>query len=227
MLLRPVEKTNAYESVRRQLVELVKSDSVSIGDRLPSEAQLAQAFDVSRPVVREALGSLRALGLVQSVNGRGTFVAARAPSFVSGRFSMRELHEARCLMEIPCARLAARRRPSESAEELAAIVDSMRTCTDSHRWIELDATFHFALARASGNQVLAEVAESIRGSVSELSRALLGETRIRTVNSEHQRICDAVLAGDEDAAAQAMEAHLDSIRLEGRSEYGDAWDQLG
>lgn len=227
MLLQRVEKTNAYESVRRQLVELVKSDSLRISDRLPSEAQLAQAFDVSRPVVREALGSLRALGFVQSINGRGTFVAARAPSFVSGRFSMRELHEARSLMEIPSARLAARRRSSESADELKAIVDSMRDCTDFHRWIELDAAFHFALARATGNQVLAEVAESIRGSVHDLSRALLGETRVRTVNSEHQRICDAVIAGDEESAAQAMEEHLDGIRLEGLSEYGGAWDQLG
>lgn len=222
-MLRQVDKINAYEAVRHELLNLLKSGSLKVGDRLPSEAAMAQAMGVSRPVIREALGSLRAVGLINSRNGSGTYVAATRPSLLSGvgRVSMHELHEARSQLEVPIVRLAARRGSYQSAAELLAAVDAMQRCSDPHAWAELDADFHIALARASGNRVLTELSEHIRASVSEMSTSVLSTERMRRADAEHREICDAVIARDEQRAAQALEAHLTAAQMEAISMYGD------
>ena len=99
-----------------------------VGQKLPSETELARTLGVSRPAVREALGGLRAMGLVESIDGRGTYVNASAPSSrgpsLLDRYSTDKLHEVRSHVEIPGARLAARRRGPEQIARRRSIVES-------------------------------------------------------------------------------------------------------
>jgi GntR family transcriptional repressor for pyruvate dehydrogenase complex len=219
--LRRVDRANAYELVRCQLLELVQSGSLEVGSRLPSEATLAKTMQVSRPVIREAIGSLRALGMIESRSGSGNYVTATRPSLLSGRISIEEVHEARLELEVPIARIAARRHSYESAVELDRVIDSMALTTDQHTWVELDAEFHILLARASGNRMLTEFSEHIRASISALSTFVLSPARMRAVNDEHRCIRNAVIARDEQAAAEAMKSHLLAAQRAAISRYGE------
>jgi DNA-binding FadR family transcriptional regulator len=220
--LSPIDKSNAYESVQRELLRVVVSGSVQIGDKLPSEKAMADALGVSRPVVREALGSLRALGLIESRTGRGSFVISTTPSSLPKRLSMLELLEARSLIEIPTVRLAAHRRPAKHVAAMAAAVGSMEATTDGGIWEVLDGEFHAALARASENRVLVDLSHRVhRDFLREMGISLRSDSRIGLANTEHREICNAVLAGNVEAAARAMEIHLQSILEEAVAMYGD------
>lgn len=220
--LSPIDKANAYESVQRELLRIVVSGSMKVGDKLPSEQEMARQLGVSRPVVREALGSLRALGLVDSQKGRGSFVVSTTPASLPKRFSMYDLFEARSMVEVPMARLAARRGSREVVAAMAAAVDAMERATDGHEWEEQDAAFHAAVARASGNIILTDLARRVhRDLLQDLGISLRSDSRVRQANGEHREIWLAILAGDEERAATAMATHLSSVFEEAISIYGD------
>jgi GntR family transcriptional regulator, transcriptional repressor for pyruvate dehydrogenase complex len=225
-VLSPIDKSNAYEAAQRELIKLVVASSLKVGDRLPSEADMASELGVSRPVVREALGSLRALGLIDSIKGRGTFVAAPKASLLTGRYSLREVFEARVETEGTIARLAAQRLGEESRRVLAGVLKSMGSCSDPKEWAELDWQFHSALALATGNGVLVEFSEHLRGSVNYMSMSLWGAARNRQAYAEHRAIFAALKEGDEQAAAEAMQAHLDAVHKEIIRIYGpNGWER--
>ena len=207
------------EAVRAQLQDLIEGGGVAVGERLPSENDLARSFDVSRPVIREALGSLRAMGLVESLTGRGTYVtAARVDDprlSLLGRYSTDELHEVRSHLEIPGARLAARRRGVAQLGRLREIVEESRAAVDPVAWVRLDLAFHVELASMSGNRVQVLLVEALRELLTEQSLSVARlPARLVAATEEHQAILDAVEAGDARAAEKAMSRHLDRIRDE-------------
>jgi GntR family transcriptional regulator, transcriptional repressor for pyruvate dehydrogenase complex len=212
-----VDRTNAAEAVRAQLFELITSGQLGVGTKLPSENELARSFGVSRPVLREALGSLRAMGLVASHVGRGSFVSSARPTphglLLGGRYSIEELHEVRSQLEIPGAALAARRRTARDLEELARLVALQADCDEPSEWVKLDVAFHVALAGAAGNRVLATLIEDLRDLQVEQSFALAHfEGRLVESGREHGRILAAVNAQSEARAAKEMRSHLNRIR---------------
>jgi DNA-binding FadR family transcriptional regulator len=97
---------------------------VQVNDRLPSEAELSRRFEVSRPIVCEALSRLQALGLTEARVDRGTFVASNVTklTITFGQCSASDLNEVRRCVEVPAARLAALRRTSEDIQLLASIL---------------------------------------------------------------------------------------------------------
>src|SRR4030081_2393247 len=158
---RPRNRVGAAEAVRRELIESIESGDMPVGAKLPSEAELARAFGVSRPVIREALGGLRASAVIESRPGRGSFVASARPRglLLLGRYSQEELHEVRTNLEIPGAGQAALRRTQEQCERLGGIVEQLEAETDARTWVVLDAAFHVCLAEATGNGVQLRLVE--------------------------------------------------------------------
>lgn len=207
-----VDKTNAYEAVRAQLVASIESGPLQVGDKLPAEADLAAAFGVSRPVVREALGSLRALGLIRSVSGSGTFVAARKPSLILGRYTMHELDFVRSCLEVPAAMEAARLCTPEHAKVLSECIAALGQCRDAKTWSSLDVAFHLAIARTTGNRVLVDLTEHMRDAINQLSSSLVGSARRMQADAEHRQVYEAIVARDQRGAAEAMGGHLSSVR---------------
>jgi len=214
MPLARVDKTSAYESVRDQLVGLIRAGEFGIGERLPSEMELALALGVSRSVVREALVSLKALGMLQSETGRGTFVVSAAPSLAIQPKSVEECHQVLRFIETPAAGVAALQRSDESIEELSRVLAALENCEDSVEWTRLDTAFHVGLAKASGNRIIAELVEHMRNSIREqlLALAKAPPTRMSESNVEHRRIYQAVLDGNAATASRAMERHLKVVR---------------
>lgn len=210
----PVSRRSAAALVRAQLLASIESGELEVDARLPSENALATTFGVSRPVIREALVSLQALGLLAAHNGKGTFVASnrvRSPLLL-GRYSPAHLNEVRRYLEVPSARLAALRRSTKDVSRLAAIIAELQDEDDPAKRNKLDASFHMAISQATGNPLFAKLNEDLRAILEELSFAASHEpTRRKGAIAEHRAIYEAILHRDADAAAAAMAAHLDAV----------------
>jgi len=204
-------RRSAAADVQAELQAQIESGQYKESERLPSEADLARAFRVSRPVIREALMSLQALGLTAPQTGKGTFVVSRRVSapLLMGRYSPTHVREVRRCVEIPSAHLAAERRTEAQVGELAGILARMEDADDPQRRNRLDADFHIAIAAAAGNPLIMKLVEQLRTVLEEHSLALARIPRRReSARTEHRAIYDAIVKGDPDAAAAAMEAHL-------------------
>ena len=208
-----VERRSAALDVQTQLQSLIESGQFKPNDRLPSEVELARSFGVSRPVVREALMSLQALGLTASQTGKGTFVVSdrvRTP-LLMGRYSPSHIKEVRRALEIPSAQLAALRRTDRDVGQLAALLARMDDADDPARRNQLDADFHIAIAVASGNTLIVKLIEDMRSILEEHSLALAkAPHRRKAASVEHSHIYDAIVRRDAEAAGAAMAEHVDN-----------------
>lgn len=209
-----VSRRSAADTVREQLVLLIESGKLKVESRLPSENDLAQSFGVSRPVIREALVSLQALGLTTSRVGKGTYVvSSRATSpLLLGRYSASHLNEVRRFLEVPAARLAAERRSGEDVGRLAEILAAMEDSDDASQRKKYDASFHLAIAQAAGNPLFTKLIEDLRSILEEHSAAASHVPhRRRGATTEHRAIYDAIVRRDAESAGAAMIAHLDAV----------------
>ncbi len=187
------------------------------GERLPSERDLAAAFGVSRPTIREAMISLEIRGLAESRHGSGIYVADGAHTHEGGGdldIGAFELTEARRLFEGEAAALAATTIGEDGLEELERIVAEMvdENARKQQDWTA-DRRFHVAIARATRNTAIATVIEQLLDMrhksplcVYMLERARRGGVQPRV--SEHRRILEALRKHDPKAARSAMRDHL-------------------
>ncbi|MBO1268318.1 FadR family transcriptional regulator [Arthrobacter sp. PO-11] len=211
---RPLTRVSAAEAVFSAIRHDIESGAFGIGAKLSSEATLATQYGVSRSVIREALRSCNTLGLTVTKTGKGTFVVSNhvANDLTLGQYSARDLNEARPHIEVPAAGLAAQRRTEEDLEHLKDLVQAMLTETDPEAWVSLDANFHSAVARASGNRVFASVVSEIREALAHQSETLnMVADRQHLSDEEHLAVLDAIEAGDADAASHAMAEHLNAV----------------
>jgi GntR family transcriptional repressor for pyruvate dehydrogenase complex len=214
---------------------LIESGSLRPGDRLPAERDLAVEIGVSRPTVRAGLRALAAMGVVQSRHGSGTYIPQGPPilgseplSFLAALhgFTREEMFEARRILEVGAAGLAAERATPDQiatiAEEIAGLFASM---DDPQAFLVHDVKFHQEVAIASGNPIVT----SLVGMVSELYYAhRLGtagrasDRNLRDAAEMHRRIYQAIRARDPDGARQAMAEHLAHARAFQAEEAGEA-----
>ncbi len=209
-----IVRVSAAEAVFQAIRAAIENGQLQVGAKLSSETALASQYGVSRSVIREALRSCTALGLTETQTGKGTFVIANRASsdLVLGDFSARSLMEARPHIEVPAAEFAATRRTAEQLEEMRGILDLMAEEDDPQIWVNLDAAFHAAIARASGNGVFESVVNDIRDAMASQSETInLITGRARQSNLEHQKILDAITRGATADAGRAMSVHLSAV----------------
>jgi DNA-binding FadR family transcriptional regulator len=203
----------------RQAIE--RRDIADEDNKLPSEAALAKAYGVSRPVIREAMSLLKSDGLVTSHQGRGQFVNPRGSNVfrldpaVDAKEGLDELFEFLLAVEVPATRLAAQRR---SAAELAQIQVAYQRLYEATRdqgdGTEEDEAFHRAIVQASHNQYFIAFASFLDARVRRLIRTARKNTRdlsmdlVWQVQREHEAILRAIEAGDPERASAAATTHL-------------------
>lgn len=212
--VQPLARQSAADLVRSHLIEMIESGCYKVNDRLPSENELSRSFGVSRPVVREALRSLNALGLTTSQTGRGTFVAAdrRNTPLLLGHYSPHHLREVRSLLEVPSARFAALRRSKEDVERIGRTLEELGEAASPEAFHALDAQFHIQIAEASGNPLFSRLIEGLRAVLEEQSLAITGlEGRRARAMAEHHAVFEAIRRRDPQAAGEAMAAHLEAV----------------
>jgi GntR family transcriptional regulator, transcriptional repressor for pyruvate dehydrogenase complex len=208
------------------LKDRILAGELAPGARLPSENELIETYGVSRTVVREAVTRLRAEGLVETFQGRGSFVLAvpEPSSFTVEASAIRSHHDVLAMVdfrlgiESETAALAARRRTDVDA---AAITEAMAAFTDAGREgaVEADFAFHLAVARATHNRFYVDLLESLGPMMVMLPRTRLGDefsmtdaAHVERVQREHDNVAAAVLAGDAETARAAMRVHLGNTR---------------
>jgi GntR family transcriptional repressor for pyruvate dehydrogenase complex len=222
----PVRRVRkAFEQVADQLRELITSGVLLPGQRLPTEAALAAEFGVGRATVREALRLLGAQNLIRTAKGvgGGSYVNVPTVAHVSqllssnlglmrGELTVEALLEARELLEVPAARLAATRCSQADVQALLATIPDEGSVSADEQF-EHNREFHFRLVEAAGNPLLSIAAASIF----DVLRTYLRRTELpagaqRAVDEEHREITEALAAGDAAAAEDAMRRHLQSLR---------------
>ena len=204
-----------------QILEQIVSGTLTQGEKLPSENQICSAFEVSRPVVREALRKLQEDGLIEARSGVGSFVRKRPPQgliefttadSVSGL--MRAM-EARIVLEKETARLAAIRAEPRDIAKIEAALERLEASMQV-RAPSLDADYDFplAVAEASGNEVfvtmltaIREVAERTIQVAQNITRGGT-QARIDRVAREHRQVLEAIKSRDGEAAGLTMAYHL-------------------
>lgn len=228
MNFKPQPVTRAREQVETQIREAILSGTFKRGEKLPSEAELAENFAVSRTTVREALRSLAAAGLIFKVPGAsgGSFVqvidyrslgGVLGESIVNtlrlGTVEYDEVAQVRRLLELPSAKLAAMNHTEEDIETLRSIVDRQKEITVDHPEVpRLDINFHSAIGDASGNRVLASFVTALHHATRPVLAKHLDAKAGRDTVRQHAAIVKAISEGDAEAAAGAMEEHLNYLQ---------------
>jgi GntR family transcriptional regulator, transcriptional repressor for pyruvate dehydrogenase complex len=212
-----------YDHVQDRIRELIRKGALSVGDRLPSERQLAEQFNVSRNSVREALRVLAEHQIVQSRHGDGTYVCSEEGSGPTSELArtvrkqrrrVREIFEFRGILEPEIAFLAASSITEQEIDRLKVLVfDQERRLIAGEGDNDLDTAFHLSLARATHNTVLVEVLKTLSDILSESrSGSLQTEDRRRASLRTHVLIVDALEKRSPDAARNAMTQHLREVQ---------------
>jgi DNA-binding FadR family transcriptional regulator len=227
----------AYEQVQAQLRRAVMSGELADGTRLPTEADLAVTFGVSRATVREALRGLAAEGLIVTTKGPtgGSFVAQPSLSQVSDKLqtglsliarsndvTLRDFHDLRRFLEVSAARLAAENRTDEDVERLSAAMPSQKRGAKPDQSVSFEHAkdFHSTLVRCAHNPLLTLATDPVLTiTQTRLDREKLTASFHTTSEAHHRKILQSVIAGDGDAAAVAMEKHLEFVH----KHYSRAW----
>lgn len=218
-----LRRSTLPEEIANRLLALIRAQELRPGDKLPPERTLAATMSVSRPVLREALRALAIMKVVDIRQGAGTYITALEPQqlvshldlvFSKDTVALTQLLEARRVVEVGNARLAALRAGDAQVEELDRIlVELERAVEEAARFSELDIEFHDVVCATAGNFVLGQFMTVI-DTLGRVSRERTGASRaVREVMlRDHHRIVAALKAHDPDAAGAAMQAHLDHVQ---------------
>ena len=223
----PAQRVRSFDHIVGQIREAIASGGIAPGERLPSERDLGVAFGVSRTTLREALRALEAQGVIEIRTGSrgGAFVAEPSSELVAAalgallRFrsaTARELGEFRIPFEAENAAWAARRADPAALAELEHIVGDVDVAPrdDAVPWAEvaaLEVRFHDAVARATGNSVRAAIMAAILDALERAFTAVpvpAGSPLRGQLAPELHEIMTAIHAGDDEAAGEAMRAHV-------------------
>ena len=212
--------TSAEEVVGR-LRDMIQNGQLSAGDRLPPERDLAKLLGVSRPTLRAGIRSLTAVGILQSKQGAGTFVAEaqdsptldtsalRLLSALHG-FTSDEMFEARLALEMSIAGLAAERANSEDMAALAEEIAGMYASIEKpEQYLVHDMQFHQTVAAASGNRILTALMNMVATILFDYrSKTVKRALDLKDSAEQHHNIYRAIREHNPEAARQAMRVHL-------------------
>jgi GntR family transcriptional repressor for pyruvate dehydrogenase complex len=223
VILKPIKTRKIYEQIADQIGQLVAEGQLVPGDRLPSERELVERFQVSRASIREAISALEMMGLIEVRPGEGTYirqinmdsvVAPLAWMLFIDKDTVQELYEARKILEVQAAGLAAERAEEEEIQALFAVLEVMQKDLKMHRLGEdSDYNFHYAVARATHNKILIRLMNTISDTMrktlkTSLSRLYEDRNTPERLYKEHYSIYEAIKNHDVENAQKRMLDHL-------------------
>lgn len=195
----------------------------SAGDRLPTESELCDLYEVSRVTIRESLKKLEIMDVISIQQGRGTFIKEiglgnfMQPMFNLinfGDFDINTIYDARLFIETGTCRLAATNRTQEDLKVLGILVQKMHELLGNgdeqslFAMQEIDTNFHIQVARTSRNEILKAAVinlEKISGACAE--RINKSHAVMKDVSGDHKRILEAIQNQDPDEAERAIVEH--------------------
>jgi len=222
----PIHSSKVFERVAEQIEKRILDGELHKGDRLPTERELAEQFQVSRTAVREAMKILAQKGLVDMRPGRGTIVIDGASAAMQNSIGLMmklklgeiggsdSLVEFRTILEIEIAALAAARTTEKEISVMRKAIEVMdESLNDADAFIAADNIFHEALAQATQNALIIILINSIVSLLSEQRKQIFEvEGGPQRGQIHHRRILESVIRRDPEAARAAMRSHLQQVR---------------
>ena len=226
---RPEKLSN---QVAEHLQHLILSKTIKPGERLPTERELGEQFQVSRTVIREAIRILEARGLLDTQTGSGTYVKAMQGEDVSNSlgmylslqdhvFTLDSIMEVRRVLELQVVKLASMRATNEDLDQLEETLNQM--CLSKNEidsFSKWDLEFHLSIAQASNNELFRILIEPLGEALFELIRT--GSSTPGAIEEAcefHREILIALKNRDAVRSVELMKAHLDQsqrVALEGK-----------
>ncbi|HEU5227161.1 MAG TPA: FadR/GntR family transcriptional regulator [Ktedonobacteraceae bacterium] len=222
----PIQTVRVFEKIAEQIEKRILDGELRSGDRLPTERELAEQFQVSRTAVREAMKILAQKGLVDMRPGRGTIVIDGAHEAMQHSINLAmklklgevggsdNLVEVREILETEIAALAAARATEQEIAIMHEAVKVMdESLNDANTFITADNAFHEALARGTQNTLILILVNSIVNLLSEQRKQIFEvEGGPQRGQIHHKHILESVIRHDPEAAREAMHAHLRQVR---------------
>lgn len=224
-MFKPLKTERFFEKVAHSIQREILLGNLQPGEKLPNETELAKQFNVGRSAVREALKVLELTGLLyvkRGYNG-GTFVRPPDPddSFATpahmslANTGWEQLMEARKLIEVKTAELAATRAAEEEILSLGYELRRMRTVAGvPARFIDHDVDFHLRIAEAAKNEVFLVVVTSLRTSLKKETNDLISqEGAVDEILEAHEAIYQQIADRSPEGAARTMARHLADMEI--------------
>jgi GntR family transcriptional repressor for pyruvate dehydrogenase complex len=215
-------KKGVAQSVVNRVLDLIRTGMLRAGDRLPSERNLIEILDISRPSLREALRALAILGVVDTRHGGGAYVTnleartllAPLDFFLAlSEANLTDTFDSRRLVELEIVRRAAEKATTEDIDDLnGMLLAHENVLSDPVAFRMLDSRFHARLSAIAGNAILERIAYGLYNMGLDIRRRATQDlSLIRRSLGEHTTIVCSIEAHDPAKAVAAMSLHLDHI----------------
>lgn len=214
---RIIKRDSLSKQIADKLEHMIETEEFLVGQRIPTEPELMEMFQVSRNTIREAIQSLTGAGILEIKQGDGTYV--RSPNRFAANMkkkyaevSLEDIRETRNCLEVTIAGLAALRRQPEDLEKIrAALSRRTQLKTDIKENTKADIEFHMCIAEASHNAILLDLYRSIFDYLEShiAERNIDSPLSHEEIDLLHQQLFEAVQAGDRKQASMAADRILE------------------
>lgn len=229
---KPIEKVPLNQYVVDAILEAVRNKELKLGDKLPSEGQLCEQFNVGRHVIREALRRLQEMSIVETAAGKGTFICSAPPESLGpqasallliGSVDSKDLFDFRLAIESYAAYFAAKNITADNAGDLTASLEEMRRTKDSEEtskeFLSANYRFHKELVKLSGNQMYIILYNTMNDMLGQLVRSYpYSAESTHESYQEHYQIYQAIVSHNAERAFQLEREHLSRLR---KRRYGE------
>jgi GntR family transcriptional repressor for pyruvate dehydrogenase complex len=216
-----IDRTSIVKQVSDGIIELIRERNFQENDKLPTEKELCEIFNVGRSTIREANQVLQTLGILVSVPGKGMHVAATSEGAISEAakkwfglkgIKLSDYVEIRLAIEPLCTRLAIQRATNEEIAELSKIHTLSLEAVlagDAFSLATYDEKFHLAIAKATHNKLMVNIQEAIKNEIFEMRmRSFSIPERAPGVVEPHRKILQAFYERDKLTGEIEMRRHI-------------------
>ena len=225
-MIKPLNKTNLYEEILKEIIRLIKKESWKSGEKIPGEIALAEAFGVSRNSIREALKALELSGIIIAKAGKGTFLSDNVFNNIRrmeltwalrDTHSLEELVQTRFIVEPELVALAAQNANSNDIREMNEIIEKTIEVVKNDKYtIEEGMKFHLRMIKASKNNILTKFMNSI---VDELCvhrllrvKEYIDKDQIFKEMKEHSFLVKLIEHGEVEKAREFSKNHIMRVK---------------
>ncbi|MCR4657875.1 MAG: FadR family transcriptional regulator [Lachnospiraceae bacterium] len=220
MKIHPIQKINAVEQVFEQMQELLIDGTWKAGDKLPSENELSATFGVSRMTIRQSMQKLKALGLIETRTGSGSYVKELNPGdslneliplMYIGKPSQMHVFQFREMIESESVRIATPLADEKSLNRLEELFKRMKKASEednSRAFSQQDLKYHMTIVNLTGNPMIIRAYEILGTVLKESMVSVIEKMKYTPALGYHRKILDAMKEKDEVLAEKLMREHI-------------------
>ncbi len=220
MNINPIQKINAVEQVFEQMQGLIIEGTWNPGDKLPSENELSDLFGVSRMTIRQSMQKLKALGLIETRTGSGSYVRELNPEdslneliplMYIGKPDQKHVFQFREMIDSESVRLATPLADEKGLNKLEEILNRMKKAADeddAKTFSKYDLKYHITIVNMTGNPMIIKAYEILKNILTDSMVSVIEKMKYGPALDYHRKILDAMKRKDEVLAEQLMHEHI-------------------